>query len=68
MKQAATDASRAAVDPALVVEAIYHAITSAKPKTRYVIGKDAKMRLWLNYLSDRKKDNLIMKKINSYKT
>jgi NAD(P)-dependent dehydrogenase (short-subunit alcohol dehydrogenase family) len=68
VKQAATDAARTAVDPAKVVEAVDHAMTSAKPKTRYVIGKDAKMRLWLNHLPDRMRDNLIMKKINSYKT
>ena len=68
VKEAAKDAARTAVDPSKVVEAVNHAITSPKPKTRYVIGRDAKMRLWLNHLPDRKRDNLIMKKINSYKT
>jgi NAD(P)-dependent dehydrogenase (short-subunit alcohol dehydrogenase family) len=68
VRQAATDASRTAVDPAQVVEAVHHAMMSPRPKTRYVVGRDAKMRLWLNHLPDRKKDNLIMKKINSYKT
>jgi NAD(P)-dependent dehydrogenase (short-subunit alcohol dehydrogenase family) len=68
VKEAAKDAARTAVDPANVVTAVDHAMTSSRPKTRYVIGKDAKMRLWLNHLPDRKRDNLIMKKINSYKT
>jgi len=66
--EAAKDAARTAIDPAEVVKAVDHALTSAKPKTRYVVGKDAKMRLWLNHLPDKKKENLIMKKINSYKT
>ena len=68
MKVAATEAARTACDPAEVVAAVDHAITSPKPKTRYVVGKDAKLRILLNQLPDRTRDNLIMKRINSLTT
>jgi NAD(P)-dependent dehydrogenase (short-subunit alcohol dehydrogenase family) len=48
-----------------VVKAVEHALTAAKPKTRYVVGSDAKMRMKLNFLPDRAIDSLILKKLNS---
>jgi hypothetical protein len=50
-----------------VVKAVDHAITSPKPQTRYVIGREAKIRVLLNYLPDRRRDRLILKKINAIK-
>ena len=35
------------------------------PKTRYVVGKDAKLRMWLMHLPDRTVDSLILKQLNS---
>lgn len=50
--------------PEPVVEAIVSAIGSAKPKTRYVVGQDAKMVLGLNkLLGDRTVDGLILKQL-----
>lgn len=46
-----------------VVRAVEHALTSAKPKTRYVVGRDARLRMLLNKLPDRTIDSLIMKQI-----
>src|SRR5260370_22976096 len=68
VKEAAADAARTAVDPAKGVEAVNHAITSPKPKTRYVIGRDPKMRLSFDHLPDPKHDNLSNKHVHSYKT
>jgi NAD(P)-dependent dehydrogenase (short-subunit alcohol dehydrogenase family) len=48
-----------------VAKAVAHALTSAKPKTRYVVGRDAKIRMRLIQLPDRFVDSLILRKLNS---
>jgi len=68
MKAAASEAARTANDVSMVVAAVDHAMTSPKPKTRYVVGKNAKMLMLLRHLPDRRRDNIIMKKINSFTT
>lgn len=68
IRAAATDASHSADDVSMVVAAVDHAMTSPKPKTRYVVGKRAKMLMLLRHLPDLRRDNLIMKKINSFTT
>ncbi|MGH7444831.1 MAG: SDR family oxidoreductase [Longimicrobiales bacterium] len=46
--------------PRMVSEAIEHALASNAPKTRYVIGRDARVRLWAErVLPDRTRDRLI---------
>ncbi len=46
--------------PRMVSEAIEHALTSNAPKTRYLIGRDARVRLWAErVLPDRTRDRLI---------
>jgi NAD(P)-dependent dehydrogenase (short-subunit alcohol dehydrogenase family) len=48
------------VDPDEVAKAIEHALTASRPKIRYVVGRDAKMRLKIKALvSDRRFDDLI---------
>ena len=68
MKAAAGDAARTADDAGLVVAAVDHAMTSTNPKTRYVVGKRAKIMMLLRHVPDRRRDNFIMKKINSFTT
>ncbi|MGA2596022.1 MAG: SDR family oxidoreductase [Bryobacteraceae bacterium] len=68
MIAAAAQASHRGVDPSEVVKAVDHALLDAKPKIRYVVGKDAKMRMLVNYLPDKMRDNMIMKRINAIKT
>jgi NAD(P)-dependent dehydrogenase (short-subunit alcohol dehydrogenase family) len=46
-----------------VAKAVEHALTSARPKTRYVVGRDAKIRMLLNRLPDLTRDSLILKQI-----
>jgi len=65
MTAAAAQAEKHASPVEDVVKAVEHALTAAKPKTRYVVGSDAKMRMKLNYLPDRTIDSLILKKLNS---
>lgn len=49
-------------DVARVVE---HALTSARPRARYTVGRDARLRLWLERLPWRLRDRLIKKGMES---
>ena len=55
---AAARASRA-VSPIEVARAVEHALTSAKPRTRYVVGPDAKRRSYVQKLPDRLRDRVL---------
>jgi NAD(P)-dependent dehydrogenase (short-subunit alcohol dehydrogenase family) len=47
--------------PDAVADAVIHAIESDAPRTRYVVGFDAKLRLWLTrLLPDRMMDGLVL--------
>ena len=48
-----------AVPPMRVAEAVAHALTAAKPKTRYVVGPDAKRRGAVEKLPDRLRDTVL---------
>ncbi len=37
-------ATRTGMDPSVVADAIVHAVTSSRPRTRYMLGRDAKLR------------------------
>jgi len=53
---------RVAIPPAATSRAIHHALTSARPKTRYVVGNDARMQAFLaRFLPDRWRDALIVR-------
>ncbi len=65
IKKLAEGQARSGSLPEEVVKAVDHAMTSAKPKTRYVIGREAKIRVLMNHLPDRKRDQIILKRINS---
>ena len=43
-KQTATIATETGVEPRVVGEAIGHALTAKRPRARYLVGRDAKMR------------------------
>jgi NAD(P)-dependent dehydrogenase (short-subunit alcohol dehydrogenase family) len=42
-----------------VAKAVEHALTSAKPRTRYVVGPDAKKRARVQRLPDRLRDRVL---------
>lgn len=49
------------VEPGAVSEAVIHALTSPTPKTRYVVGREAKAQAIISrLLPDRMKDNLVL--------
>ena len=54
-------APRVAVPPERVADAVVHALFSSEPRTRYVIGTDARIRLWLSrLLPDRAMDAVVL--------
>jgi NAD(P)-dependent dehydrogenase (short-subunit alcohol dehydrogenase family) len=55
---AAARAARA-VPAVEVAKAVEHALTSAKPKTRYIVGPDARRRARVEKLPDRLRDRLL---------
>jgi hypothetical protein len=57
-RRAAERASRA-VPAAMVAELVEHVLTADKPKTRYVVGPDAKRRARVQRLPDRLRDQVL---------
>ncbi len=61
MRQILERAPRHAAPPEVVADAVQHALEAAEPHTRYVVGKDAWIRLWLTrLLPDRAMDALVL--------
>jgi NAD(P)-dependent dehydrogenase (short-subunit alcohol dehydrogenase family) len=60
---AAERSSTAAVPPAEVAKAVEHALTAARPRTRYLVGPDAKRRARLQRLPDRWRDRLLTRRL-----
>jgi NAD(P)-dependent dehydrogenase (short-subunit alcohol dehydrogenase family) len=50
LRRGITQAERAGVPPLEVAKAVAHALTASRPKTRYVIGRDARTRLAISRL------------------
>ena len=46
-------------DPGDVARAVEHALTADRPKARYVVGRDAHIRAWLERLPTRVRDRLL---------
>jgi hypothetical protein len=50
------------IPPERVAEVVTHALTAHRPKTRYLVGRDARMlRLLARVVPDRMRDRLIMR-------
>jgi NAD(P)-dependent dehydrogenase (short-subunit alcohol dehydrogenase family) len=62
MREAFARAEQRAIPPRAVTEAIVHALRAARPKTRYLVGRDARLRALLaRWLPDRVQDWLLAK-------
>jgi NAD(P)-dependent dehydrogenase (short-subunit alcohol dehydrogenase family) len=57
-REAAAAAGRRGEPAEKVAEAIEHALTAARPRTRYVVGRDAKRRARIERLPDRLRDRV----------
>jgi NAD(P)-dependent dehydrogenase (short-subunit alcohol dehydrogenase family) len=49
------------IDPDVVAKAVEHALTSSRPKARYLIGRDAHLRAWIERLPTRLRDRVLAK-------
>lgn len=47
------------LDPEVVAQAVEHALTASRPKARYVVGRDAHMRAWIERLPTRVRDRVL---------
>jgi hypothetical protein len=64
VREETAEAARKALPVEAVVKAVEHAMTARKPRTRYLVGRDAWFWLLLNLLPDRWRDRLILSKIH----
>lgn len=69
VRKTAAEASKRAVDPVDVARVVEHALTSGKPRTRYVVGREAKIRAAMALLvPDRVRDSMVAKAMRLPKT
>jgi NAD(P)-dependent dehydrogenase (short-subunit alcohol dehydrogenase family) len=62
IREAMSQAAARAIPPDAVVKAVLHALTAKRPKTRYLVGRDAKLRaMMLRWLPDRLQDWVLKK-------
>jgi NAD(P)-dependent dehydrogenase (short-subunit alcohol dehydrogenase family) len=60
IREAIEQAAQRAIPPEAVVRAVHHALTASRPRTRYLVGSDAKLRAWMvKWLPDRVQDRLL---------
>jgi NAD(P)-dependent dehydrogenase (short-subunit alcohol dehydrogenase family) len=53
----------AGAPPETVADAVEHALTAAKPRPRYLVGRDAKLRARIERLPERMRDRLIVRRV-----
>ncbi len=49
------------IDPDVVAMAVEHALTASRPKARYLVGRDAHIRAWIERLPTRLRDRVLAK-------
>ena len=49
------------IDPDVVARAVEHALTASRPKARYLVGRDAHIRAWIERLPTRFRDRVLAK-------
>jgi len=65
IREAVGRVSERAIPAEAVVRAVLHALTARRPRTRYLVGRDAKIRaLMLRWLPDRMQDWILKKVLN----
>ncbi len=63
VRKVAVIAPKIGISPDIVARAVAHALTAEKPRTHYLVGRDAKFRVLLEFLPDRIRDWLIARYI-----
>jgi NAD(P)-dependent dehydrogenase (short-subunit alcohol dehydrogenase family) len=60
IREVVAQSAQRAIPPEAVVRAVHHALTAARPKTRYLVGADATARAWMvKWVPDRMQDKLL---------
>lgn len=59
VRRVAERAARRGAPTSAVADAVVHALTASRPKTRYLVGPDARARAWVARLPDRWRDALV---------
>jgi NAD(P)-dependent dehydrogenase (short-subunit alcohol dehydrogenase family) len=49
------------IDPDVVAKVVEHALTASRPKARYLVGRDAHLRAWIERLPTRLRDRVLTK-------
>ncbi|HEY0671600.1 MAG TPA: SDR family oxidoreductase [Longimicrobiales bacterium] len=49
--------------PRVVADAVAHALTARRPRTRYLVGRDARLRMLFQRLPDRVRDRIIARRL-----
>ena len=49
------------IDADVVATAVEHALTATRPKARYLVGRDAHLRVWIERLPTRLRDRVLTK-------
>jgi NAD(P)-dependent dehydrogenase (short-subunit alcohol dehydrogenase family) len=62
-RRLAVERGTAGAPPETVADAVEHALTAAKPRTRYLVGRDAKLRARVERLPDRIRDRVIVRRV-----
>lgn len=64
-EQASLEQESTGVSPQMVAEKIAHALTAPKPKTRYLVGKSARLYDWIaRFVPDRLRDRVMLSRLN----
>jgi NAD(P)-dependent dehydrogenase (short-subunit alcohol dehydrogenase family) len=59
-------AKRTGISADEVAKVVAHALTDPKPRIRYVVGRDAQIRLWIERLPDTLRDRIIASQMPDY--
>lgn len=66
VESAALNAAQNGVSAQRVANAVFHALTAKRPRTRYAIGQDARLRRLFSWLPDRLKDAIIHARLERF--
>ena len=56
------------IDPDVVARAVEHALTASRPKARYLVGRDAHLRAWIERLPTRLRDRVLARALTESDT